>query len=119
MDTNFVTATPLHLKSISIGPETGVYLNSRENICIGHRAGHKTYTNNNILIGTDINGSGDTITIGNRKQRTVNIGAYDLQAMFDYIKALEKRLNDLEEDLVRPNGLLYHMAKDRFNQNIS
>lgn len=92
-----ITFTPLHCKSISIGPQSGIYLKAKENIHIGHNSGFETRTSNNILIGNDIDGNGNQIIIGNDRQKQVKIGHYDLERIDKYITFLHNRILSLEK----------------------
>jgi hypothetical protein len=113
-----VTVTPLRCKSVAVGPETGIYLGAKCNIVMGHRAGFNTRTSNNILIGTDINGGGNEIKMGRKLHKTVNIGAYDLQKMFEHIQKLQEKVVELEDLLSRPNGPYYNKAKEQWETKL-
>lgn len=98
---NMVCCEPFKCKSVSIGPLADIYIPAERNICIGHYAGSKTKTDNNIIIGNDIDAYGNEIKIGNDEQKTVTIGAYDLKKMMDIIKKQTELILFLEQRVCR------------------
>lgn len=84
-------------KSVSVGGENGIHQGAVNNTSVGHRAGFRTTTSNNILIGVEVDGGGNEVRIGNDTQEMVTIGAYDLKVMAERLCALEEQVRRLTE----------------------